>query len=182
MNRAHTILLGICMTILLNGPVAAAGLEPGGADMAPQRGAEVSTTTGDAERQGVASWEKERALYLRDLKLASLDQRELQLSESQYLQAEQLIQAQLNVAYAETDLITLGDYHTAMVDLHDALTNLAVASDHASAADRDRIANIEHQLDSSVDSSTRLCKTGDDGTNVFGQISSQIDLLIQDVS
>ncbi len=182
MNTSHTILLGICMTVLLNGPVAAAGLETGRVDLAPQFGTEVSSPAGDAERQGVASWEKERALYLRDLKLASLDQRELELSESQYLQAEQLIQTQLNVAYAETDLITLGDYHAAMADLHDALANLVAASDHATPADKDRIANVEQQLDSSVDSSIQLCKTGDDGTNVFGPIRSQIDLLIQDVS
>ena len=193
MNMSQKLLLVTCSIMLLSGTAIASQLSSDNSSLLAQTdfditplgddAHDVSTPIEDAaQRQNMAQWEKKRATYLRDLNLAALDQKADQLSDNQYLLAEKLIQATLNIAYAQTDRVTLSDPQSAKQDLRNAIDNIETASNLATSAEKPRIEKVKRQLVSVLyDTSTRYCESNDEEMHNYRDLQAQLALLIKDI-
>lgn len=104
-----------------------------------------ATTNADAN---VASWEKSRALYLHDLRLANLEQKQENLSDKTLKIADTLSDAGLYLAYAETDNLVLNSPKKAQADLDEARGLLKQASALANHGEQVSIDKVSKSLDS----------------------------------
>jgi len=96
----------------------------------------------------VASWEKSRALYLHDLQLANLEQKQEALTDRTLKIADTLSDADLYVAYAETDRLVLNSPKQAQADLDQAKDLLHQASVMANHGDQTSIDKVTKSLNS----------------------------------
>ena len=96
----------------------------------------------------VANWEKSRALYLHDLALANLEQKQEALPDATLKVADTLSDAGLYIAYAETDRLVLDNSKKANADLNEARSLLQQAAVQADLADQASIDNVTKSLDS----------------------------------
>lgn len=77
----------------------------------------------DADR-ALADWKKKRALYLHDLRMSSLEQREDATPDKAYHLGSALIEADLYLSYAEADGLIDGNTKTGRNDLKMAVNEL----------------------------------------------------------
>jgi hypothetical protein len=134
------------------------------------------------ERRDIATWERQRALYLYDLHMADLERKFDSLSDPNYLLGEKLIQAALKVAYAESDRLTLDESESTLYDLADASASLVEADNLAPPADRPRLAEIENLLtmaQASAASGHYISPAYE--THTYKALRIELDRLIQDV-
>jgi len=90
-----------------------------------------STPAPTAADDAMALWEKNRALYLHDLRLSSLEQREKTPPTSGYELGNTLIEADLYIAYAEADGLISRKVGNGRSELNMALTELKKADEIA---------------------------------------------------
>jgi len=104
------------------------------------------------------AWERARGLYLRDLQRADLARQRGDLTETGYTMIERLIDADLEVLYAQADRRTLGDAPAAARDIRQAETQLQAALHAADsspyaesvAAAHDALSNARHDTGHSI--------------------------------
>jgi hypothetical protein len=135
-TKTITFLFAVCLTPFLIGNATAASVQQ--PCMAGVSTAETTATDPD-----MGHWKKQRALYLHDLRLSALEQKNDQLSKTDFDKANALIEADLYLAYAEADQIMLGDAKTARTDLTKAQKNLDKVHNLASTAEKAKIETID---------------------------------------
>jgi len=106
----------------------------------------IATAWATEDHDTTAYWEKEHALYTHDLNMSNLEQDTTALSTRQYILAEYLLDAKLNLQYTQTDLTTLNNTDKAAHDLSSVMDSLEKAMTLASPMQKKRIINIGHLL------------------------------------
>ena len=189
MNKTQTGLVVIYLIALLSSAGCAtqqlssnSDSPPKSASSSPSYDGKVVSLRDDEERHNIAHWEKARALYLYDLQMAALDRKFDRLSDPDYLLGEKLIQAGLKVAYAQADQLTLNDPQSALHELEDARSKLAVADNLAPPADKPSLAKVEHLLATARNSAASgHCKSTAAEARTYKNLHTQLDRLIQGV-
>lgn len=155
MTKFNILISATCLTAVMSGSVFAT--EPGpahGNDCLSQDTAKIATgktqrlNESAVENPSMAKWEKERALYLHDIQMSSLDQKETNetLSRADYTIISSLIDAELYTTYAQSDQVFLGDPKTAKNDLDQAITNLKTAQALSSGDEKSRITKLMEKV------------------------------------
>ena len=104
-----------------------------------------SAAVSDADTN-VANWEKSRALYLHDMELANLEQKQAALPDATLKLADTLSDAGLYIAYAETDRLVLDDAKKANADLDEARNLLQQAAAQANPDEQASIGKVAKSL------------------------------------
>lgn len=98
-----------------------------------------------------AQWQKEHALYLHDLRLSSFEQKDKPVPTNGFDVADDLLDASLYVAYAETDRLMLDNPSSARNDLKQALNKMDEAYSLADDVEKSRISMVKKELVSTRD-------------------------------
>jgi hypothetical protein len=153
MHRTGILLTATCLSSMINGTALAA-------EQGWEHDESCATVSGDTlawhhhelsqDDQETATWENERALYMHDMQMSSLDRDEEQRDVSKANRAVigNLIDAELYIAYAETDQVLLGDYHSAGNDLDQALVYLKAALGAASGSEKSHVTRLKEKVTS----------------------------------
>ena len=93
-----------------------------------------------------AQWQKEHALYLHDLQISSFEQKDKPVPTNGYDVADDLLDASLYVAYAETDRLMLDNPHNARNDLKQALNKMDEAYSLADDVEKSKIKMVKKEV------------------------------------
>ena len=145
MNTRHLVLIITCCGALTYG-TAQASMSKTAAPILPVCNAEQDS---DSE---AAQWQKEHALYLHDLRLSSFEQKDKPDPANGFDVADDLLDASLYVAYAETDRLMLDNPLTARNDLKQALNKMDEAYSLADDVEKSRISMVKKELVTTRDS------------------------------
>lgn len=108
----------LAIATFMNGETMAAD-GPAGPRMCP-----ATTAIPTAADRAMAEWRKQRALYLHDLRLSSLAQRETMPPGKAYDLGTALVEADLYLSYAEADGLIVGKTKLGRDDLNKAVSEL----------------------------------------------------------
>lgn len=132
----------------------------------------------DAE-MNVANWEKSRALYMHDMRLANMEQKPEVIPEATVEIADTLSDAGLYVAYAETDGVVLNNPKKAQSDLDQARNLLNQASAMADQGNKASIDKVEKSLKSAEKMITACNGTNsDEQRQAFEKLRKSIGQLV----
>ena len=139
-------------TVLLS--LICLGVFPGAAVQAGTAMASPACETGSVASSTAAQWQKKRALYLHDLQISSFEQKKEPAGEqtgepppgNDFDIADDLIDANLYVSYAETDRLMLDNPVSARDDLKQALDKLNEAYALANGDEKPEIAAVKKDL------------------------------------
>jgi len=137
-TKIIVFLFAASMTIFLNNAYAS----PDAVHSYTCRTGATSTAMNAPTEPGMAHWKKERALYLHDLQLSALEQKQDHLSKTEFDKGKDLIDADLYLAYAEADQLMLDNTKTTRADLTKVQNDLNKARDLATTAEKAKIETI----------------------------------------
>lgn len=126
-TKAPTFFIGICLGLLLSSA------------------AQASPANGAIDRD-MAHWQKEHALYLHDLRLSALEQEAGNSLAPGFMVVRHLIDAALDVAYAEADRLALKEAGWARNHMNRALHKLDAAYALAPVNEQEKIVGLEKRL------------------------------------
>lgn len=137
------------------------------------------TATADT---GLARWQKERALYLHDLQLSTLEQKPGAHPAEELDLADELADADLYVAYARTDRLALASVQQARHDLSMALDKLDQAYVRAQGRIHKQIDGLRKSLLTLRDK-TLTCFGSDDHQQrkAFDELRQAISHVVQNL-